>query len=100
MAEATEVGCLICHRPKSDHLNSIHKFIGPGESIALIPRDDAPDDGAKSATGNAQGLKGSLLKGDPILRMLLIRKGLVTSEELTALTTEVEASGLAWFTSP
>jgi len=37
------------------------------------------------------------LMGDPILRMALIRKGVITPEDLDAVEQELKVSGLAWY---
>lgn len=84
--------CRVCGRPRSDHRGR-HMFIGPGDPLKLREgpsRDDRGDDAPAS-----QGPVRSLTGGDPVLRMALIRKGLISPEDLDEVERELGAAGIA-----
>lgn len=88
--------CQLCHRPKDDHGPGKirHKFVGLNDSMSL-QEDDRPHVTGDAQHPASQGPVRSLLGGDPILRLALIRKGLITSEELDKIEQELKGAGIA-----
>jgi hypothetical protein len=88
--------CQLCHRPSTDHGPGRikHKFVGlegpRGLRVETTAGDQAPKGGPAS-----QGPVRSLLGGDPILRLALIRKGLVTADEIAGIEAELRGAGIA-----
>lgn len=96
---ADELKCRICGGSKQDHLDAglkiRHAFVGPNDSMRL--REAArPSRDDESAMPASQGSVGNALRGDPILRLLLIRKGIISPDELSAVEQELKGAGFAW----
>ena len=91
--EATEMGeplCRVCKHPRSNHPFR-HPFQGFDQDATLKLPDDAPS----SDAGMIQGSPGNALRGDPVLRMALIRAGVITADQLTQVEAELKATGIA-----
>lgn len=88
--------CRICHRPKEDHLNFRHEFVPADGSSILLEKlaDDAlPASGDPSTQVKIRSIPG----GDPVLRMALIRAGIITTADLSAVEEELRATGVAGY---
>ena len=79
--------CGVCGQGKESHAKLIHQF---SQTSSLTAAEEIHS----SKTGSNHGNNGKLLMGDPVLRLLLIRKGLLTPEELEALSKELVSSGV------
>lgn len=81
--------CQVCGKFPVEHRDpSIsHAFSTDGRLIRRSP----PDESKLESQGSTQ----ALLKGDPLLRMALIRKGVITAEDLTQVEAEVRATGIS-----
>lgn len=88
--------CSICNLPETEHGTGkvIHEFARPGQSLKLgkqadekSSHDDHPVD---------EGRPRQFPTGDPVLRMLMIRKGLITPQDLTDLEAELKGAGIAY----
>lgn len=94
-AERTDPICGVCQQPKSKHEGMRHIFVDPDDRVqALRPSKSSADDASKGAD-QSQGSISGALKGDPVLRLLLIQKGVITPDELTAIEQQLRATGLA-----
>lgn len=95
--------CRICSRPKADHLDAMssirHAFVGPNDSMKL--RESArPSRDDESPVPATQGSVGNALRGDPILRLVLIRKGILSPDDLSEVEQELKGAGFAWAENP
>jgi hypothetical protein len=88
--------CQICRRPRSAHLAGKfrHAFVGLNESPSLR-EDDRPHESGDSDRPASQGPVRNTMGGDPILRMALIRAGVITIEDLEAVEKELRGAGIA-----
>jgi hypothetical protein len=91
--------CTICHRPKADHTDEKfrHRYSPPGGSSALFARDDQRSDASSDSAPVAQGVVGKLPMGDLVLRMAMLRKGLLTVADLDEVEAELRATGVSGF---
>lgn len=88
--------CRVCQKPKADHVPGvvIHSFVGQHDTASLsvneviAPPPDAP--------GNRQGRTGTL-PTDPVLRLVLIRKGVLQVSDLEEVEAELRATGVATY---
>ena len=85
-----KVSCRVCGRPKDNHPYR-HAFQGP-DSGSLIEKEQPPP---AIASGPIQGSPGNALRGDPVLRMVLIRAGVITVDQLSQVEAELRATGFA-----
>jgi hypothetical protein len=78
-----EILCGVCHKPREwhDQASILHQF-DPGGKLRPKTQVSEPADV-------------SLPKGDPILRLVLIRKGVISVDELEEVEKELKASGVA-----
>ena len=81
--QSDEDVCQLCHSPRNDHQRR-HPFVGAGTDIGSAINND------KKNQGPAAVRIGS--SGDPVLRMVLISKGLITLADLIAAEEEIDAS--------
>ena len=90
-----EPRCRICHVPLLSHGGMKHKFRSEEDrQQGLIPAKASADASSNAGDRSRESL-GVALSGDPVLRMALIRKGLITPDDLTAVEAELRASGVA-----
>lgn len=80
--------CKICKRPKSDHNNLFHAFSVTGTLEKTLGADDR-----KQRVPASLKRPQAALKGDPVLRMAMVRKGLVTADELEEIENELRSTG-------
>lgn len=92
--------CGICSRPKEAHKDMVHQFQPKNGPRTLVARDDSSHDQRKHAPGESQGRPRNASSGDPVLRMALIRKGVITVEDLDAVDAELRATGVAGYEPP
>lgn len=85
--------CTICGKDKAAHVNCIHRFSPYGENSVLTQRTDADKPPAPPAQAQVRIPSG----GDPLLRMVLLRKGLITVADLDELEAELRATGVAGY---
>lgn len=89
-SEVQEI-CTICHKPQDGH-NYRHKFSPQGgKTGGLIKTGDQSAKGQPASEGSVRTLPG----GDPVLRMVLLRKGLITVEDIETVEAELRATGVA-----
>lgn len=81
--ESDEPVCGVCHKPRSWHdKDSVrHQFDVSGKLMAKVATPDIRSAGAS--------------RGDPILRLLLIRKGIISVEEIENAEKELKALGVS-----
>ena len=86
--------CDICQFPRNNH-NFKHEFSMRGEGLRVKKAVESESSGqqAKSGDPDSQGSIGIALRGDPILRLALIRKGVISADDLTTVEAELRASG-------
>lgn len=90
--------CELCGQPRKWHVEHKpkHQFIEPNEQVALVlaedldlsgsPEPETPGEGTQApSTGTGRLID---LPGDPLLRAVLIRAGIITQEQLQQ---EIEA---------
>lgn len=102
--------CVICHLPEQAHKDRkmVHRFQPVGGSSALIPtepeneiaRDDRRIDHASSARQAPQGSVRMPSISDPVLRMALIRRGVITVADLDEVEAELRATGAVGYEPP
>ena len=94
MTESDE--CTICHKPKSAHVvgQIIHSFSPFGRPTQLFERTDSvePLPAAPSQPRMEVKLPSS---SDPVLRLVLLRLGLITVENIEEVERELRATGVA-----
>jgi hypothetical protein len=66
--------CTMCNRPEDGHLGMRHPFTPPGVAQSL----EGPE-----KTGSVKMAQAPDMPFDPILRMALINKGVLTPDDLT-----------------
>lgn len=86
--------CTICHKTRADHGDMVHAFSGPDENVRLRPNKLSSESSSSSAP-IPQGSIGIAMRGDPVLRLALIRAGLITPADLDKIEAELRVSGLA-----
>jgi hypothetical protein len=86
--------CMLCGCKKDDHKTMHHLFVDENQDPSLSLNKSRGDSSNHDHPGS-QGLNGSALRGDPVMRLLLIRKGVITPEELSAIEDELKISGIA-----
>lgn len=97
--EITDDLCLVCHKPRSNH-NFLHRFAELGGPNSLIIRTDENDESMNDRSQGdpvAQGRVRMPTTGDPVLRMALIRKGVITPKDLDDVEEELKATGVAGY---
>ena len=85
----TELECAICGKDQAWHRenNSAHAFSTDGQ----LSRRASSQSGDPSSQNRPRINTG----GDPVLRMALIRKGVITPEDLTQVEAEINATGIS-----
>lgn len=88
--------CRICDLPRAEHGQMRHEFISLEETrnTGLRPAKSSSD----ASSGSAPSSQGSFRiasGGDPVLRLALIRAGVITAQDLDSIEAELKASGLA-----
>lgn len=90
--------CSLCGRPEAQHnmenFNIRHRFAPPGQAVTLTENDratESPPDSIPASHGNVRNASGG--SSDALLRMILIRKGILTVQELNEIEAELQASG-------
>jgi len=94
--------CTICHKPRAAH-NYRHAWTGFSTTTsALFEQTGHSSGGDQPATGDpvTQGRVRIASTGDPVLRMVLLRKGIITVEDLNAVEEELRATGVAGYEPP
>lgn len=95
-AEASEDYCRTCGKPKSNHPYR-HAFVGVGDSPALIearPQTPPPPDG--NVEVDSQARVRVLPPGDSVLRLALMRAGVISVEDLEKVEAELKGAGVAY----
>jgi len=86
--------CRVCGKEKSEHTPGkiIHLFVGQNDQAALSVNEgsSSPD----ATLGKPQGLIGTL-PTDPVLRMALIRKGVLQVSDLDEIEAELRVTGVS-----
>ena len=96
MTTSTTEICSVCKRPRQEHIDRgyRHQFVPIGGPVALVARDESPSESSPARTSESQGHVRMIPGGDPVLRMALIRKGLLTPDDLTSVEDELRATGV------
>lgn len=98
-AEASEDYCRTCGKPKSNHPFR-HAFVGVGDSPALIevrPTTPAPPDSPPPPDSEGPVNKVRISPpGDSVLRLALLRAGVITVADLETVESELKTSGVAY----
>lgn len=86
-----EVTCRVCGKTMRQHqeLGLMHRFTEKG-GLAKKGRGDQSLGGVPAS----QKAPSAALRGDPVLRFVMIEKGLITPEDLTAAEDKLQAMGL------
>lgn len=87
--------CTVCFKNRAEHGDMKHVFRGRDDRQQSLRPHKASADASSNAGDRSQESLGVALSGDPVLRMALIRKGLITPDDLTAVEAELRASGVA-----
>ena len=92
----TEDRCRICDKPKAEHAEMRHEFVplDAERNTGLRPQKSSSDASSSSAP-ESQGSLRVARGGDPVLRLALIRAGVITAQDLDNIEAELKASGLA-----
>lgn len=101
MTTETEEFCRTCGKPKSNHPYR-HAFVGSSDSPAIVqvdlptppPPDSSPDDPVRDREDRVRVNPPS--GGDPILRMALMRAGVITLAQLEEVEAELKGAGVAF----
>lgn len=95
----TEDRCTICKHTQTEHKERgfKHEFSpAGGRTGGLFKRTDEGQAPLPKREGNVR----SSLGGDPVLRMALIRKGIIEVADLDAVEAELRATGVAGYEPP
>ena len=88
--EATEDYCTICGKPRSAHpFRHAFASTSTGNTLQAMTAEEASQDDDPPSMGVSQ------LGGDPILRLALIRRGIITPDDLTYVEDELKGAGIA-----
>lgn len=88
--------CQTCGKPEDNHPYR-HAFVGVGDSPALIevrPPTLPPPDG--QVEENSQARVRVLPPGDSVLRLALMRAGVISVEDLEKVEAELKGAGVAY----
>lgn len=89
--------CTICHLPRAEHNtpNIVHEFCSPGQQKTLVARSQQSPDAHE---GNQQGSNGlpATITSDAILRLALLRRGIITTDDLDEIEKELRVTGVAF----
>lgn len=96
VTEVDEDYCTICHKPRSNHPYR-HAFSPYGESSGLFEKTEEKPSPPDSSPQQQVRIPSS---GDPILRMVLLRKGLITVQDLDQVEAELKATGVSGYEPP
>jgi hypothetical protein len=88
----TEELCTICHRDREAHRTMHHQFQSPGQPGVLVQQSVKAPEAPHSGTNPTVRLPSA---SDPILRMALIRAGVITVAQLDEVEEELRATGVA-----
>lgn len=95
-SEASEDYCKTCGKPRSNHPFR-HAFVGVGDSPALVEvpvvTPGPPD---RPPLGLGEDRVRVMPPGDSILRLALMRAGLITVEDLEKVEAELKGAGVAF----
>lgn len=94
---ATEELCTICNRDRPAHKTMHHGFSPPGQPSSLFEKSPEAPETSPSGPRTTVRLPQS---GDPILRMVLLRAGVITVAQLDAVEEELRATGAAGYVPP
>jgi len=86
--------CRICNRTERCHQGLKHLFVAEGQPGTLIEKPvmiESPPDQILKPQGNVRKSSGG---SDALLRMLLIRKGIFTVQELADIEFELTTTGM------
>lgn len=86
LAEPT---CKVCGKTLPEHATLMHRFTEKG-GLAKKGRGDQSSGGVPAS----QTAPSAALTGDPVLRVALIRAGIISPADLTAVEEELRASGI------
>ena len=89
--------CTICGRIKEEHKskNMVHAFSPYGRPTTLFQKtEEAPAPPPDQPRATVRLPSGST---DPVLRMVLMRKGLITVADIEAVEEELRATGVAGY---
>lgn len=87
--------CELCQVPRNMHGGKMHAFVGAETRNQGLRPNKSGSHASSSDASESQGSLGIALKGDPVLRIALIRKGVLTPEDLTVAEAELKSYGLA-----
>lgn len=94
MSQSNNERCRICGHPKNDH-HYRHAFVGATDSPALIeisPVTVPPP----SQTGEQPASVRASPPGDSVLRLVLLRSGVITLEDIEKVEAELRGAGVAY----
>lgn len=81
--------CKVCGKTAEEHKTLMHRFTERGGLAKKGKGDDA-----SSGVPGSQKAPSAALTGDPVLRVALIRAGIISPDDLTAVEEELRASGI------
>lgn len=84
----TTTPCKICGRTRAEHGDLVHEFSADGSLV----KNESSNRSSERVPGSQKAPQATL-KGDPVLRMVMVRKGLITPEELKEVEDELRATG-------
>ena len=93
--------CRVCHLPRARHLvgEIRHNFVGENDTARLSenesPAELRDDDARKPQGSNGVHLKSA--GSDSVLRLALLRKGIISNSDLDDIEGELRVAGVASF---
>ena len=95
MTNEAEIECTICHIPKSKHSapNILHEFCPPGQNAILAHRSQQSHDAHEGNAQGSNGVRRTSGGSDAILRMALLRKGIIEVADLEQIENELRVTG-------
>lgn len=90
LGESPEPGpkCRICGKAREAHYNTVHEFTSTRSSLKV---SKSSSDTPKSGEPVSQINPYAALRGDPVLRVVLIRKGIIDLEDIAQAEAELKS---------
>lgn len=102
MTMENQTECAICHIPQGEHNrpNILHQFCPPGRQSSLVHRSQQSPSSHEGNDQGSNGVQRTSTGSDMILRLALVRKGIITPEDLDQIEVELRTLGVATNVSP
>jgi len=85
--------CTVCGKPRSNHpFRHAFATTSTGNTLKAIAAEQAEPEASEQRTQVVE----SAIGGDPVLRLALIRRGIITPDDLAYVEQELKGAGIAF----